>query len=148
MRKRLMEDPNAASAIDAAWTRSQATDEHPKREEGGLFGKVDATGSSIDSVFVREGNAQGSLPGFGQWAQKKIRDNRGVATYDFWYHTHPHEAGEIVAGEGQAINPEFPTGEGGDIGVSQDLDLLGILITKKHVTVFDKKGFIRCYFDR
>jgi hypothetical protein len=145
MRQRLLGDPNAASAIDAAWTRSQATAEHPKREEGGLFGRVDATGSSIDSVFVRQGNAQGSLSGFEKWAQNKIRDNRGLATYDFWYHTHPRE---MVPGEGLAINPEFPTGEGGDLGVSKDLNLRGILITKKHVTVFDQKGFINCYFDR
>jgi hypothetical protein len=148
MRERLMGDPNTASAIEAAWTKSQATAEHPKREEGGLFGKVSGTGSTIDSVFVRQGNAQGSLEGFVKWSLKKIHDNRGAATYEFWYHTHPHEPGEIVAGEGQAINPEFPTGERGDIGVSIDLNLPGILITKKHVTVFDKNGFINCYFDR
>ncbi|MGH9930827.1 MAG: hypothetical protein ACREA9_16575, partial [Pyrinomonadaceae bacterium] len=148
MRRRLLDDPNTAAAIDEAWRRSQATAEHPKQEHGGLFGRVDGTGSTIDSVFVRQSSAQGSLVGFGKWAQNKIRNNHGIATYDFWYHTHPHEPGEMVPGEGMAINPEFPTGEGGDIGVSQDLKLRGILITKKHVTVFDPKGFINCYFER
>ncbi|MCU1264588.1 MAG: repeat-associated core domain [Acidobacteria bacterium] len=148
MRERLLGDPNTAAGIDAAWTRSQATAQHPKREEGGLFGKVVATRSTIDSIFQREGNAQGSLAGFGKWAQRKVLDSRGLATFEFWYHTHPHEAGEEVPGEGKAINPEFPTGNDGDIGVSKDLGIPGILITKKHVTVFDKDGFIRCYFDR
>ena len=121
MRQRLLGDPNTAAAIDAAWTRSQATAEHPKREQGGLFGRVDGTGNSIDSVFPRENNAQGSLKGFEKWAIDKIRNNRGRATYEFWYHTHPHEPGEMVPGEGLAINPEFPTGEGGDIGISQEI---------------------------
>ncbi len=147
--KRLFDDPNTASAINVAWTRSQATADHPKQEHGGLFGNINAGGGgSIDSVFVRQGNAQGSLEGFVSWALKKIRDNRGIATFEFWYHTHPHKAGEVVPGEGMAINPEFPTGESGDIGVSQDLNLRGILITEKHVTVFDQKGLINCYFDR
>lgn len=134
--------------INAAWELSQATATEPKREQGGLFGKIDATGNTVDSRFPRQGSEQGSLRGFGVWAQRKMRQNRGIATYEFWYHTHPHDAGEMVAGEGMAINPEFPTGSDGDLGVSRDTGLLGILITKKRISVFDGNGFIRCYWDR
>ena len=54
----------------------------------------------------------------------------------------------MVPGEGVAIQPEFPTGKDGDPGVSEDTGLLGVLITKKRVSVFDKNGFTRCYWDR
>ncbi len=53
----------------------------------------------------------------------------------------------MVPGEGMAIQPEFSTGKSGDIGVSEDTGLLGVLITKKRVSVFDKDGFIRCYWN-
>jgi len=135
MRKRLLDDVNTLGGINAAWELSQAMATEPKREQGGLFGKIDATGNTVDSRFPRQASEQGSLRGFGVWAQRQMRQNRGIATYEFWYHTHPHNAGEMVAGEGMAINPEFPTGTNGDIGVSRDTGLLGILITKKRLKV-------------
>jgi RHS repeat-associated protein len=148
MRERLLGDVGTSAAIDSAWERSQATTTQPKHEEGGLFGRVMGTNSTVDSVFLRQGSEQGSLSGFGVWAQRKIRQNRDTTTFEFWYHTHPHEAGEIVPGEGVAIAPEFPTGRGADLGVSTDIGLPGVLITKKRVSVFDENGFIRCYWDR
>jgi len=146
MRAKLLGDPMMNSALDDVWNRSQASPQHTKQEEGGLLGRTGGAGLNVDSVFTRQGKLTAALEGFNLWADRKIRHNRGTVTYEFWYHSHPHDEFEIIPGEGTQGTPDFPSPD--DLDVSRNLGLLGILVSKKHIVVFDKDGFIRCHFDR
>jgi hypothetical protein len=146
MRAKLLGDPFIHAALDDVWNRSQASPQHPKQEEGGLLGTTGGEGLNVDSHFTRQGKLTAALEGFPLWANRKIRASRGTATFEFWYHTHPHDYLEVIPGEGTQGMPDFPSPN--DLDVSKNLGLLGILISKKQIVVFDKDGFIRCHFDR
>jgi hypothetical protein len=122
---------------------------------GGLLGELTEeggpAGNYIDDQFVPDKGKVSELFGCEWWAEKKQQknhsryDNFETVRYRYWYHTHPHDTGEHIPGEGTPIHSEIPSGEGGDMGVSKDLGLLGILVTKNSIVVFDNEK-IRCAF--
>ncbi len=143
IRGQLVGNPFNAAALDAVWQRSQQTVKH---EEGGLLGYTYG-GGPVDSVFTAKSvGSTTSLEGFTTWAQKKISAGHGFVTYTFWYHAHPHDKGEVLPNGDKVGEVDFPSYD--DQQVSGHVGLLGILVSRQRIVVFDKQGFIKCYFDR
>jgi hypothetical protein len=61
--------------------------------------------------------------------------------YDYWYHTHPFDQGDVVD-DAVILNPNVPSPEDGT--VSGKLGLTGVLVTRTSIIVFDKSGNIKC----
>lgn len=97
-----------------------------------------------------------SQPGFSQWAVEKIADGYGSVKYDYWYHTHPFEAGfvtdinHIVPGLSYVKDPNQPSRSAdpdSDSDISYQTKLLGIIVSPTNIVVF-RGGDIICKFDR
>lgn len=152
----LLANSQNKAALDDAWNRSLPGNVNTAREQGGLLGQTIDYGQPFDKEAFRVNErftrrpytSPAALEGFSNWAIDTMRRNRAFVAYGYWYHTHPHNEGDKIPNYGIVGNSEFPTGLKGDQGISVDLNLLGVLITKNRIVVFDKEGVIRCHFDK
>ncbi len=159
-RARLLGDSVNKAALESAWKRSQVGDISKTHEEGGLLGLIIDNGQEYGPSYVRDlrRNVNFSVPanvpsaglkGFTLWAQGQLKAAAGMVNYMYWYHTHPHDAGDIVTlptGEQVFINGvDYPSDK--DKGISGDLNLTGVIVTKTHILVYNDSGIL-CTFDR
>ena len=166
-RANLIDNPQNLAALKNAWDRSQyrTSDTH---EEHGLLGKLvgehfwGKEGDPVDAPFdnpIRKTEygrlVRYSQPGFLKWAMEKIADDDGSVSYSYWYHTHPYDAGPAY--DIQHIWPgwriddpdQYSHGEPGSDGdISFNLRIKGVLVSPKHIVVFDVAGSPLCIFDR
>ena len=146
----LLGNSRIKAVLDDTWNRSvQGSHE----EQGGLLGEGIDYGLPNKNIWVAEpfyrlGGASTSLKGFTDWAVNQIKSDKERVVYHFWYHTHPFEKNEYVPGVGTAGDPNLPSGELYDLHTSAETGLLGIIVSRTNIVVFDKDGVIRCSFAR
>jgi hypothetical protein len=155
IRANLLGDPRNRSALNDAWTRSQAGTS-AVAEQGGLLGQVIDEGQPwqrdvrVNRQFTRRPNTErNSLTGFVSWARDQIRYDNGLILYDYWYHTHPFDIGDINpdTGERQLLDPRTVSRR--DAGVARDIGgLPGVIVTRTSIVVFDPSGNVTCRFRR
>lgn len=154
IRATLLGDPRNRSALNDAWTRSQAGTPNA-REQGGLLGQVIDEGQpyqkdiAINQIYtVPSTSPPGALQGFTTWAQGQIASNRNTVAFSYWYHTHPFKQGTPVANNPGYVygNPNVPSGN--DASVSGSVGLRGVVVSRTRVVVFDSFGNILCRFRR
>jgi hypothetical protein len=97
-------------------------------EVGGLLGQVIDEGQPyqkdvrVNSQYnAPAGSPRNSLKGFNAWGQAQIKTDSGSVIYDYWYHTHPFEIGNVHPDTGarQVQDPRVVSGP--DAGISRDL---------------------------
>ena len=152
-RARLIQDKQNRAILEDAWKRSQPESATPV-EQGGLLGEVIDYGESYqkdrraDAQFSRPPGTHPTTlgPSFVPWALRRIGEDSQVNNYNYWYHTHPFNEGDVV--EGVTVgNPNIPSTGDSDVRVSERLGLNGVLISKEYIVVFDRSG-TKCLFRR
>lgn len=125
-------------------------------EVGGLLGQVIDEGQlyqkdvRVISPYNPPANSPSNrLTGFNSWAQPQIKSDSQTVVYDYWYHTHPFDIGDIHPDTGlrQQVNPREVSDD--DAGISRDLGgLRGVIVTRTAIVVFDPSGHVNCTFRR
>jgi hypothetical protein len=81
------------------------------------------------------------------WAIKKIADDQDSIWYQFSYHAHPFQKGEVTPEGETAGDPNQPSGKLGDQYSAEKEGLPGIVISKDQFVVYDKDKVL-CRFQR
>jgi YD repeat-containing protein len=141
------------AVLDAAWERSQAGTS-AIHEEGGLLGWAIDHGESfqknlrVDRRFPPLGaGPRGELGGFNRWADKQKRDDKDTVRFDYTYHTHPFEEGEIDPVDGREYGDPNRVSFN-DYTTSRTTGLTGVIVTKNSIIVHDDGGRKLCTFAR
>jgi len=147
----IMGNPMNRGALEAAWNRSQpeSIDAH---EEGGLLGLSMLVPHRSDRTIVEDYTVPGDsrrneLKGFNSWGKAQIQANEGTVEYRYSFHTHPFKPGP------DPIDPKMFHGDQhvpgpGDAGVAANLGILGILVTKDQIELYDSSGTVKCRWGR
>ncbi|HZS44887.1 MAG TPA: hypothetical protein VFC63_07265 [Blastocatellia bacterium] len=150
------------AALDDAWNKS-GYGTPDKHEVGGLLGISqigNTAGMPVNAIFQKRGRAASGMSGdFVDWIINEIKG--GGAVYHYAYVTHPFDKDEILQDRDPDTGGIKPgsVGKGGDpsdvmrnydnaaIGAANVVTgshLLGVLISKKYLTVYNDDGKIVC----
>jgi hypothetical protein len=141
------------AALDEAWERSQAGT-GAVHEEGGLLGwdviddgETDQKERSVNRRYSGSGiGLRGKLDGFNYWAYRQTLQDKQSVRFDYTYHTHPLDEGEIDPVKGVPYgDPEKVTLN--DYGTSETTRLTGVIVTKNSIIVHDNTRKL-CTFAR